>query len=125
MLSADAFVNVSTCSFTILQEWCLRRDPPHDCKVLWVYSNTHKSAIIHSFNHSFTFQENICEANQSVKKWLHLVLRCPCYSVIIVLSIWLGLGLRFGLGLLAYNYASFIVIIHYYTLLLLNNSKSM
>ncbi len=33
--------------------WWLRRDPPpHDCKVLWVYSNTQKAlykCIIHSF----------------------------------------------------------------------------
>ncbi len=31
--------------------WWLRRDPPHDCKALWVYNNTQKAlykCIIHS-----------------------------------------------------------------------------
>ncbi len=32
--------------------WWLRRDPPHDCKALWVYNNAQKAlykCIIHSF----------------------------------------------------------------------------
>ncbi len=42
--------------------WWLRRDPPpHDCKALWVYSNTQKTlykCIIHSFIHHSFIQEN-------------------------------------------------------------------
>ncbi len=43
--------------------WWLRRDPPHDCKALWVYRNTQETryinaSFIHSFIHSFIQMES-------------------------------------------------------------------
>ncbi len=47
--------------------WWLRRDPPpHDCKVLWVYSNTEYKALYKCIIHKFTQSTTVSDTEKHV-----------------------------------------------------------